>query len=106
MGTPTLNLDLTSVPPSLKEGIYACLVQFEGHTAYYQAAVHYGPRPVFNDTAAFEIHVLDREIADAPSVVHLEMIAYLREVRDFATKELLIEQIHADVEQARAILAV
>ena len=102
LGTPTMNLDLSAVPSGVHEGIYACFCTFDGR--HHQAVMHYGPRPVFKDTASCEIHVLDTTINEAPQQLTVEIIHYLREVRDFQTPEALMAQIAADIDDARAIL--
>ena len=68
------------------------------------AAVHYGPRPVFQDTTSFEVHVVDGIPSRFPKYVEVEVIARLRGVRDFATVEGLMEQIALDIKEARSIL--
>jgi riboflavin kinase / FMN adenylyltransferase len=102
LGTPTMNVDLSAVPPELEEGIYACFAQIEGKRE--PAAMHYGPRPVFKDSTSCEIHLIDRIVVQAPSHVKVEVIARLREVRDFAAPEALVQQMAKDIESARAIL--
>lgn len=67
-------------------------------------AMHYGPRPVFNDDVSWEVHVLDRTIETPPETVTVTILERLREVRDFPSKEELMAQIGTDIEQVRAIL--
>ncbi len=105
IGSPTLNLELADIPDALEEGIFACFVTLGDAGSPLPAAVHYGPRPVFQDSKTFEAHILDSTIDRAPERVQVEVIAYLRDVRDFASKELLMEQIQADVVTTRGILS-
>ncbi len=105
IGSPTLNLQLEDIPSTLEEGIYACFVMLGEEGETLPAAIHYGPRPVFNDSQTFEAHILDRTIDHAPDRVQVRVVAYLREVRNYETQELLMEQIQADVAAARAILS-
>jgi len=102
MGTPTLNLDLADIPGDLKEGIYACKVII--NDAIYDAAMHYGPRPVHKDTASCEVHLLDETMSDAPAMIAVEIAAYLRPVQDFPSEAALIAQINDDIAKARGIL--
>jgi riboflavin kinase / FMN adenylyltransferase len=102
LGTPTMNLDLAAVPQDLQEGIYACYATVEGKREL--AAMHYGPRPVFKDTTSCEVHLLDRIVVHAPETLTVQVIAYLREVRDFPSTDALMAQIHRDIQDARAIL--
>ena len=102
LGSPTMNLDLFAVPPHLKEGIYACRALIDG--SWESAAMHYGPRPVFKDSTSCEVHLIDRAIVMAPELLEVQVVAFLRDVRDFASVEELQAQIAQDIEQTRAIL--
>lgn len=68
------------------------------------AAIHYGPRPVFHDDVAFEIHILDKEMKKLPESVTVQLIERLRNVEDFASPEELRVQMAEDIAEARAIL--
>ncbi len=103
MGTPTLNLTLSDVPDNLKEGIYVCKAIIGDQT--YNAAMHYGPRPVHKDSTSCEVHILDEVIAEAPKTLTVDVIEYLRPVLDFPTEAALIAQIHDDIQKSRGILA-
>lgn len=102
MQTPTLNLELKDVPPAMKEGIYVCRVTI-GSTKF-NAAMHYGPRPVHKDTTSCEVHILDEVIAEAPETLTVDVIEYLRPVLDFPSEAALIAQISNDIEKSRGIL--
>ena len=102
IGAPTMNLALADVDPSLQEGVYACFTVIDG--TRYEAAMHFGPRPAFQDSATCEIHLLDGVPADVPPYLLVEVIARLREVRDFPSTEALMGQIARDIAEARAIL--
>lgn len=107
IGTPTINFEMEDVPPELKEGIYACRVSFEINNQKLEmsnAVMHYGPRLVFDDTKSCEVHLLDREVSDPPENVEVTIVAYLREVRNFASVEALKAQIADDIADARAVL--
>jgi FAD synthase len=66
--------------------------------------MHYGPRPVFEDTVACEVHVLDHVIEEPPEEVTVQIVERLREVRDFPSREALMKQIKEDVRLVRKIL--
>ncbi|MEN9561459.1 MAG: hypothetical protein RIQ56_732 [Candidatus Parcubacteria bacterium] len=100
IGVPTINLALEDIPPALEEGIYACFVT--DHR--FPAAVHYGPRPVFNDSKTFEIHLLDAALVLLPKEISVEIVAYLRPVKNFHDVDGLKAQITKDIADARAIL--
>ncbi len=102
LGTPTINLALEDVPRTLREGIHACQVTLD--ETPLDAVMHYGPRPVFNDTPSCEVHILDRTIAAMPPSVTVMVVGYLREVRNFPNVDAMMEQIARDIEDARAML--
>jgi riboflavin kinase/FMN adenylyltransferase len=102
LGTPTLNLALEQVPKELQEGIYACRAFLDG--SWQPGALHYGPRPVFKDSVACEVHLLDTALQQAPASLEVKVVAYLREIRDFPTVEALQAQIADDITRIRAIL--
>jgi riboflavin kinase/FMN adenylyltransferase len=102
LGTPTMNLDLSHVPARLREGVYACFATVDGKRE--QAALHYGPRPVFKDSLSCEVHLLDRIVVLAPEMLSVEVMHYLREVRDFPSPEALVAQIQKDIQETRGIL--
>lgn len=102
MGVPTINVDLSAVPLELQDGIYACSVQLFGKN--YMGAMHYGPRPVFDNSRACEVHLIDTSVDIQPSSVEITVVQYLREIRDFPSAEDLVAQIEKDIEQCRSAL--
>lgn len=103
IGVPTINVELTSVPPELERGIYACRITLEGKR--YPGALHYGPRPVFRDTETMEIHIIDTDVKDIPKTVDLEIVGFIRGVENFPDVEALKEAIRSDISASRAMLA-
>lgn len=101
---PTINLDPLQIPTDLEEGIYAGWATMNDQQL--PAAIHYGPRPVFNDTPSFEVHVLDHSIDRVENTITVRLVERLRDVQDFASTEELMQQIQRDIEQCRAILGV
>lgn len=99
IGSPTLNLSLPDVPCSLRNGIYACTVSWNRHA--FPAAMHFGPRPVFNDSATCEVHVIGRAVRRSPLRIRVEVLKRLRSIRNFKTVTLLRKQIARDVKNAR-----
>jgi riboflavin kinase / FMN adenylyltransferase len=102
IGTPTLNIDLNDVPTDIAEGIYAGWVKIDQR--WCKAAIHYGPRPVFQDSRSFEVHVLDAGIEIPPERIDIVLVERLRDVQDFPSPEALSAQIGDDVRRTRAIL--
>ena len=68
------------------------------------AVLHYGPRPVFDDDVACEVHVLDQNLKQTPESVNVEVIQKLRNVQDFDSEDDLKAKIAEDIAQARDIL--
>lgn len=102
IGIPTINVELSIIPKKLRHGIYACWILWNGKK--YPGALHYGPRLVFNDSETCEVHVLDAIIDQTPKTVDIEIIARIRDVRNFKSTEALKQAIAADIEATRAIL--
>ncbi len=103
LGVPTINIDLTAVPQDLPHGIYACRITLE--KKIYNGAMHYGPRPVFKDTDAFEVHIIDETVDAVPKTADIEIVGYIRPVLDFPSPEALILRIGKDIEEARGMLS-
>ncbi|MFA6259612.1 MAG: riboflavin kinase [Candidatus Peribacteraceae bacterium] len=105
IGFPTVNVDVSAVPPALAEGIYACMAQADGD-AWQPAAMHYGPRPVFHDSRTCEVHFLD-DLPDhtQPQNITVRVLDHIRDIRDFPSTQELQRQIDADCRSVRAILA-
>lgn len=102
LGIPTINLDLASVPSDLAHGIYACRITLDQKT--FMGAMHYGPRPVFRDSLAFEVHIIDETIDTVPACADIDIIGYIRPVLDFPSTEALLERISTDIDEARGML--
>jgi riboflavin kinase / FMN adenylyltransferase len=102
LGTPTLNIDLSDIPAGTEHGIYAGWAKLD--TTWQMAAIHYGPRPVFNDAESFELYLLDTTVDEAPKSIDIVLVERLRDVLNFPSKEDLMTQIANDVTRTRAIL--
>ena len=108
IGSPTLNLEPSDVPDDLEEGIYACLVTVvdgRRHMVNHPAVMHHGPRPVFNDTPACEVHLLDEVLDTSPPSATVEVVERLRAVENFPSVEALQAQIVEDIANAHTALA-
>lgn len=103
-GIPTININLAAVPEHLEEGIYACFMELSDGIKH-PGAMHYGPRPVFNDSRACEVHLIDTVVPSLPNAVTVTVVQRLRDIRDFPTVEDLKAQIVEDIAQCRAILS-
>ncbi len=103
LGYPTLNLSLDAIPTDLLYGIYAGWALIDGKK--HQAAIHYGPRPVFETGVAFELHLLDTILDTFPENVTVETVRRLRDIENFSSLDLLRAAIAKDIADTRAILA-
>jgi len=105
IGVPTANL---SPPPGRlipAGGIYAC-VAHTAHLGEHPAVVNIGTRPTFvKDGLVIEAHLLDFNADLYNQVLVLDFIARLRDEQTFSSSSALVRQIHADIVQARSILA-
>jgi riboflavin kinase/FMN adenylyltransferase len=107
IGTPTINLNVSEVPSALPNGIYACFARFvQGKKTgpKLPAVMHYGPRPVFEDSVSCEVHLLDRVIAKASEQLTVTVVEYIRDIIDYPVREVLQDQIKSDIAVAREIL--
>ena len=102
LGFPTYNMDLQNVPKTLEEGIYAGSAEIDGKV--FPAAMHYGPRPVFRDSKAFEVHLIDVTPETDPEEMIIDIKKRLRDVQDFPSVEEMLKQITHDVDTTRAIM--
>jgi len=109
LGYPTANLvpDNALVYPG--NGVYACRAAFEqdGQWRWWPAATSIGVRPTFvtGRGVLVEAYLLDFEGDLYDRELRIAFLARLRGERRFDTVEGLVEQMHRDVESARAIAA-
>jgi riboflavin kinase / FMN adenylyltransferase len=105
LGFPTANLvpDARLVVPD--HGIYACRADVDGQS--HVAAVNVGVRPTFKTGRGLlvEAYLLDFEGDIYGHELRLDFLERLRGERRFDSVEELVEQMGADVEQTRKIVA-
>lgn len=104
LGFPTANLHVSSseklVPPP---GIYAVRGVLRRGT--FPGALHVGPRPTFRGSLpTVELHLLDFEGDLYGEEVRVDFVERLRDVLPFDSVPALVEQMRADVEEAREVL--
>lgn len=107
LGYPTINMQ---VPPELvlglRDGVYAARITINDTT--YTGALFYGPVPVFNEKEkSLEVYLVDSGYiyVGVGADIEVELVKYIREVRNFSSVELLLRQIEEDVAQIRHMLA-
>jgi riboflavin kinase/FMN adenylyltransferase len=109
LGYPTANLvpDNALVYPG--NGVYACRAAFEqdGEWRWWPAATSIGVRPTFvtGRGVLVETFLLDFNGDLYDRELRIAFLARLRGERRFDTVDGLVEQMHRDVESARAIAA-
>jgi riboflavin kinase/FMN adenylyltransferase len=106
IGIPTANLETGDEKLIPGAGVYASRVQILD--AYWPAAVNIGTRPTFESSdqrSHVEAHILDYSGDLYSQKIAVEFIARLRGEQRFQNIEDLINQIHADINQTRVIIA-
>lgn len=104
LDVPTINIDPSILPKNFPEGVYAAKVWLDDDTRWKMGAMHYGPRPVFNDSLSLEVHILDATISALPGEIAVETVARLRDVQNFPSVDALKTAIDQDILDTRAIL--
>ncbi len=118
INVPTANISVPEGKIIPANGIYACWAWLErtsrgssegsGEREKYPAATNVGVRPTFTPdlpVPAVEAHLLDFSRDLYGQQVRLEFVEYLRPEQKFSSVEALVEQIQADIDLTREILA-
>lgn len=103
---PTANVDYSKEKATPPNGIYACWAKLGNER--FMAATNIGLNPTFTperQTPSLEAYLLDFDRDIYGEVMTLEFVARLRNEIRYTTVEALINQIHDDVNQTRAILS-
>lgn len=106
IGIPTANLNVWHEQLLPKTGVYVCRARIEAEV--FGAATNIGIRPTFDGSAPLihvEAHILDFNRDIYNQKVSLDFLARLRGEQKFPNVQELVKQIHADIEQARQLLA-
>lgn len=105
IGIPTANLAVWPERAAPGSGVYVCRAQVGSEQ--HSAVVNIGVRPTFEevDAPSVEAHILDFEGDIYGHNVRLEFFQRLRSEMRFESADKLVAQIHADIIQAREILA-
>lgn len=107
LGFPTANLAPPAgrtLPPN---GVYAGRVRVQGLDGRWIGAVNIGVRPQFETALGLlvEVHLLDFDGDLYGKLLHLELVAWLRDEQLFASVEALVAQIDADLVACREAVA-
>lgn len=103
IGFPTFNLRIPD-HLAIDHGVYSAWVWIEDKR--YMGALHFGPVPTFNESAAtLEIFVLDYAQHEPKQTLRFEIKHFIRDIKHFDTTQALHDEIENDVMQVRAGLA-
>ena len=99
LGIPTANLEnIAELLP--RDGVYAACCNIQGHK--FATAVSIGPNPTFEDSSRkVECHIIDFSGDLYGSALSIELLAEIRQVHTFESREALIEQINSDIAYCR-----
>jgi riboflavin kinase/FMN adenylyltransferase len=104
LGYPTANLRLARRQTPM-EGIFAVRVRGIEHGRGLPGVASLGTRPTVGGTRPLlEAHVFDFSGDLYGREIEVEFVAWLREERRFDSVALMVEQIHRDAADARAVL--
>lgn len=105
LGFPTANVAVPAGIAVPHEGIYACFYE-RPDGERHPAAVSFGRRPTFYDEGSpvLEAFVLDLAESLYGEEARVSFVERIRDQRTFESSEALVEQMHRDVERARAVL--
>ncbi|MFH1375898.1 MAG: riboflavin kinase [Patescibacteria group bacterium] len=108
LGFPTLNLEILE-DFKLLEGVFVCKITFQVSRFKFQnlpGVLFYGNRETFDSEKALEVHILDKDLSEAPESAEVEVIAKIRDVQKFENEEDLEKQIKQDCSAARKVLKI
>lgn len=108
LGFPTANVPVPDGLATPDDGVYAAWVlDLDAGGERWPAAVSVGDNPTFEGVSRrVESYVIDRTGLDLYGHrIRVELIERLRGMEAYPSLEALVEQMHADVARARAILA-
>ena len=104
LGFPTANVNLKRRQSAVL-GIFAARVRGLSDTAL-DAVASVGTRPTFDGTKPIlEVHIFDFDENIYGRHIEVDFIQRLRDERRFENADALVEQMHHDSRQARAVLA-
>lgn len=102
IGFPTVNLDPSILPKSLRQGVYAATIIYRKRS--YKGALYYGPRLVKKETkAVLEIYIIDFDKEIYGEWISFEIIKFIRGIKNFDSMDLLKKQITIDIADIKKI---
>jgi riboflavin kinase/FMN adenylyltransferase len=104
IGFPTANISVAADRAMPALGVYASRAHVAGHVL--KGATNIGRRPTFDEGhVSIETHLIDFEGDIYGERLEIELVERIRGETKFASPAELVEQIKADVEQARTMLS-
>lgn len=105
LGFPTANFQLGELIHP-KHGVYAVRAKIDGEAGWRPGVANFGRTPTTGlRDPLLETHIFDFSGDIYGKKLDVQLIAYLRPERRFDSLDLMVEQMHKDAAQARAILA-
>jgi riboflavin kinase / FMN adenylyltransferase len=105
LGFPTANLQLGELIHP-KHGVYAVRARIEGEAVWRAGVANFGRTPTTGlRDPLLETHIFDFAGDIYGKRLEVQLVAYLRPEKKFDSLDLMVEQMHADSAEARAILA-
>lgn len=104
IGIPTANLELSDEKLCPRNGVYACLVDYDGEI--WPAATNIGYRPTFDGSGTFphvETHIIGFEGDLYGKKINIQFMARIRSEQKFLNVEKLINQIEEDIQTTKGI---
>lgn len=100
IGFPTANLLVSTSKIMPPYGVYKVRVKIED--IYYYGLLHLGPRPVINDfDTSIEVWIKNFNQDIYYKQVTVEILQFIRKIKNFSNLNKLIEQIKKDIELAQ-----
>lgn len=104
IGFPTANITMSDRLVRPATGVYAVRCEIEG--VQFDGVSNVGTRPTFGGgDETIEVHLLDTDEDLYGNSMRVQFIDRLRNEQHFTSAEALVFQIKADIERARAVLA-
>ncbi|MDP3459106.1 MAG: riboflavin biosynthesis protein RibF [Hyphomonas sp.] len=105
LGFPTANIQLGELIHP-RHGVYAVRARIEGEADWRPGVANFGRTPTTGlRDPLLETHIFDFEGDLYGKRLEVQLVAYLRPEKRFESLDLMVEQMHLDAAEARAILA-
>ena len=103
IGFPTANLQLVK-PAIIHQGVYGVRVVRKGQV--YVGMMNIGTCPTIaaDHVQTIEVHLIDFEGDIYGEVLDVYIAFFIREEKKFASLDLLVQQLHEDLAQAKSLL--